>query len=446
MRVAESRISKANICPYKGSEIPRWQELGLDPNRIYRLFRDPVELQKGASTFDGKPLLIRHEGVHAKTPKNDLWVGTIGKCSFEHPYLVTRPLTVLTQEAIDLIESEERSELSCGYRYDAEMVPGVYGGESYDGRMVNIQGNHVAIVEEGRAGPDVRVADELPAELRTMKSPILEKVQRLLRANATEVDVRLAFDAALGETPARSVMSLDEHEKKAAEDKARDAKRARGSDEELSEEEREEAHDAARDEKEEAHDSNEEAEDEREEKADEGKEDDEAKDRKRARDARKGARDARKRARDKRAHDRKHARDSAGKHVAQNMDKRGAKDALPDPKDHRKDFRAGDSVTKDAMDAAIKAAIEQTKKRERAAAIAREAVRPVVGAVDLAMDSAESIYKFALEHQGVDLSGVPESAYPALFGAVRKTSSPAPRIAMDSAGTPVDRKTLLGLN
>ena len=439
LKVAESRISKANICPYRGEEIPEYQKLGLQPTKIYKLYRDPIELAKAAKTFEGKPLLIRHKGVSAVTPSRELWVGSTGQVFWEPPYLISRPLSVWTQEAIDLIESGEREELSSAYRYRADMTPGLYDGEAYDGVMRDISGNHVAIVSEGRAGPDVHVADELPAELSMKKTPkILEKAALLLRGeNPSAIDVRLAFDAALGETPAKSVMSLDASERKAAEDKARDAKRARGSDEELTEAEKEEAYDEACDSKEDEHDKAEDAADAAD--AAEEKDDADAEDRKRARDARKGARD-------KRAADRKGARDSAGKNRAQNMDAKRGKDALPDKEDHRQDFRSEDSVTKDEMDAAIKVAIAETKKRERSAAQAREAVRPVVGAVDLAMDSAESIYRFALESQGVDLAGVPESAFAALYGAARKISTPAPRLAMDSSGAPVDRRTLLGLN
>lgn len=459
LRVEESRISKANVCPYKGSEIPNSKALGLDPNKIYRLYRDPGELRQGATTFEGKPLLIRHVPINAELPSKELWVGTIGKVTYEHPYLVTRPLMVLTQEAIDLIESEEQRELSAGYRYEAIMGPGNADGQDYDGRMVNIRGNHVAIVGEGRAGHDVHVADESPPEFRSMKKTpkVITLVSQLLRSENPSVDdVRLALDAALGETPAKSVISLDESEKKEAEAKAQDAKRKRGSDDDLTDAEREEAHDEAREGKEEAHDAKESAEDAAEEKADKDKDDEEAKDRKGARDARKGARDSRKGARDKRANDRKRAHDAAGHVSAQNMDKKAkdakgaadkkAADALPDKDDHRNDFRSGDSVTKDEMSAAIKAAIATTKASERAAAQAREAVRPVVGAIDIAMDSAEKIYGFALKSQGVELDGVPEAAYAALFGAIRKTASPAPPMAMDSSGVSVDRKTLLGLN
>ncbi|NYM92270.1 DUF2213 domain-containing protein, partial [Salmonella enterica subsp. enterica serovar Typhimurium] len=42
-------------------------------------------------------------------------------------------------------------------------------GEPYDGVMRNIVGNHVALVGDGRAGPDCLVMDSLPQELKRMK-------------------------------------------------------------------------------------------------------------------------------------------------------------------------------------------------------------------------------------------------------------------------------------
>ena len=43
LQVAVSNISKANVCPYYGREIPGWEELGLEPDKIYQLYRDPEE-------------------------------------------------------------------------------------------------------------------------------------------------------------------------------------------------------------------------------------------------------------------------------------------------------------------------------------------------------------------------------------------------------------------
>jgi len=78
MHVEMTNISKANVCPYYGREIPDSEALGLDPNRLYRLYRDPVELKAGADSFANKPLLLHHIPVTADEPARELWVGTVG--------------------------------------------------------------------------------------------------------------------------------------------------------------------------------------------------------------------------------------------------------------------------------------------------------------------------------------------------------------------------------
>ena len=46
-------ITKAMVCGYKGSEVPGYQELGLEPDRIYQFLRPEEELEKAASTANG---------------------------------------------------------------------------------------------------------------------------------------------------------------------------------------------------------------------------------------------------------------------------------------------------------------------------------------------------------------------------------------------------------
>ena len=45
-------------------------------------------------------------------------------------------------------------ELSCGYTADVVAEAGTWNGQRYDARQTNIRGNHVAIVDAGRAGPE----------------------------------------------------------------------------------------------------------------------------------------------------------------------------------------------------------------------------------------------------------------------------------------------------
>jgi hypothetical protein len=99
-----------------------------------------------------------------------------------------------------------------------------------------------------------------------------------------------------------------------------------------------------------------------------------------------------------------------------------------------------DMPTKAAMDAAIAKATRETESRTiarlRAAEEARELVRPHVGKVDVAMDSAESIYKLALDAAGIELDGVPPAAYKAMVGLLRKPepdARPSVRLGQDAA-------------
>ncbi|MPV99826.1 DUF2213 domain-containing protein [Bombella apis] len=159
LRVERTPISKANICEYLGKEIPDNERLGLNPKQMYRLLRDPKELEKAADSFNSLPVLEDHTPTSADAHPRELTVGsTMDNARFEAPYL-TVGMVIFDGPAIQRIQSGAQRELSCGYAYEADMTPGTYEGQPYDGRMVNIRGNHVALVERGRAGSDVLVHD-----------------------------------------------------------------------------------------------------------------------------------------------------------------------------------------------------------------------------------------------------------------------------------------------
>lgn len=194
LKVERTHITKANICPYKGSEIPGWQELGLEPERIYQLYRDPEELQKAAPSLNGVPLLRIHKPVNSKDhPKVDT-IGSVGtNAQFDGEYL-DNALTIWTQEDIDGVDSDEKRELSAGYRYRPDMTPGNFGGKAFDGVMRDIDFNHVAIVEDGRAGPDVVIGDStenLPMKKSTRLGALV------LGMTASHIAPMLAMDASL---------------------------------------------------------------------------------------------------------------------------------------------------------------------------------------------------------------------------------------------------------
>ena len=169
LHVASSNISKETVNPYYGREIPGWEEKGLDPDHIFYGYRAGEELAKAAKTFDGLPLLIDHHIEDAEAPQKEYRVGSLGTdARWEAPYL-KNSLIVTDAEAIRAIEDGRMKELSCAYRYEPDWTPGTFEGVDYDFVMRNIQGNHVALVEEGRAGSDVVVADAAPRETLTTK-------------------------------------------------------------------------------------------------------------------------------------------------------------------------------------------------------------------------------------------------------------------------------------
>lgn len=165
LHVYECNITKANVCPYLGAEIPGSEALGLDPTKIYMLYRDAAELQAAVKTYDRIQLLLMHVAVNPDAPQQFITVGTASNARFAHPY-VKADLAVWTREGIDAIGTPEnpgkQRELSCGYHYKPDMTPGTSPeGERFDGRMTQIVANHIALVEAGRAGPDVMVADSV---------------------------------------------------------------------------------------------------------------------------------------------------------------------------------------------------------------------------------------------------------------------------------------------
>lgn len=206
LHVSLSNISKAAVNKYIGREIPKYEALGLDGNKVYSLFRDPNELAKAAHTFNNIPLLTEHKPVNAEAPRNDLIAGSIGSsAAFNAPYL-TNSLAVWDRACIDRIESGEQKELSCAYYFTLRVESGEYLGEKYDGVMTNIIGNHVALVSTGRAGSDVVVSDSKTNEVEkmTMHQKIIDAITAVIKP------LMLADEA-----PA----DIDEDEKNKKEDK-----------------------------------------------------------------------------------------------------------------------------------------------------------------------------------------------------------------------------------
>lgn len=273
MHVALTPISKANVCIYYGKEIPDSEALGLDPNKAYRLLRDPEELKKAVSTFNNKPVLNKHIGVTVIDPPKESIVGSTGERSeFDGTYL-KNSLVLWDIDSILGVETEKQKEISSSYRYKLDMTPGEYEGETYDGVMRDIVCNHVAIVPSGRAGSDVFVYDSKPIGIKLMSK--LDKLWAYLLP-------KLASDANPDEVKEEVGKVIKDDATQAEKDNESEAERLKREEKELKEREARENKDREKDRK--ADDSDDE-DDKPKKTADDEDDDKKAKDNKMAMDA-----------------------------------------------------------------------------------------------------------------------------------------------------------------
>jgi hypothetical protein len=496
LHVAKAHISKANVCPYRGSEIPGAEELKLDPDRVYQLLRDPDELTRAAATSNNVQLMSEHLVVDAGTPHEDAVAGSTGTdAEFVFPYL-DNSLVIWRQEDIDAVESRERCELSCGYHYRADMTPGVWRGTPYDGVMRDIVFNHVALVEEGRAGSDVVVADSKKGTKTMDKATATALSRRAVTVNAlvayltprlakdAEVSVAKALDGVTGKTfkakrPA-IVKSIEDQTrgKLAADATLKDMTNLMDSLERLEDEEAEDvsvspeqhrameaaAHGSSKlgipekvgkefEQADKGHHFGDRARDwmtgrgmsdddisELEDLMGEDSEEDPNEDERpdeleghEGEDEEPDEKDKDKRGKDKKGRDRK-GRDEPPPFAGQ---------PLVGGKMRGKDKRGMDSrqpvlVTEAAMDEKIKLAVDAERRNQREVREAYEAVRPWVGTIAVALDSAHAVHRTALEmlgHRG--LEKIHPDAYLPILQAKplpgRERAERDPPVALDAA-------------
>lgn len=393
LHVEVSNISKATVNPYLGAEIPDHETLGLDPTRVYQLLRSPEELEKGAPTFNNIPLLNQHIPVSVDDHQPDAVIGATGSnAEFIAPYL-RNSLVVWEAVAIAGINSRQQCELSCAYRYKAVMTPGEYQGMSYDGIMTDIVGNHVALVEVGRAGSDVVVGDSNPFKEKFDMKKASRKAIAVRAALGAYLRPLLAQDAAIGDLGAlvRDVRGATQEKDldRISKSVLKATKGKLAADAELEPKEVDKVIKSA---------------------AEEAPDDDLSED------------------------DDAQREDETDEEYAERMKKKEAEDDEPDK----------DKSDTKAMDAAIKAAVTAAERstiaRMNAIRLAEKEVGSVIGEI-AAMDSASDYYKMALDHLGVKLDGVPASAYRAIFNTLQAKAE-KPKVAQDSANVMADFKAM----
>jgi len=158
-------LSKAGVFPYRGSDLGL---VGEDADRIVNVLRSPNELsrQETLESFRLVPIIDEHEILgpreEGRTPPEEKGIeGITGEIIFfdEADATIKGTIKIMSESLKRAIEQGKR-ELSCGYTCEYVKESGIYNGKSFDFKQTNILGNHIAVVDFGRMGSEVRVLDQ----------------------------------------------------------------------------------------------------------------------------------------------------------------------------------------------------------------------------------------------------------------------------------------------
>lgn len=186
--ISDNPISKVGVFPYLGSQISP----ELEPDKIYNVLRPAQELcsQQTIDSFKLVPLVDEHEMLGRDfTPPEEKGIhGTLGEKIYAKDGILYADMKIFSEALKDEIEGGKK-DLSLGYRCDYDLTDGLWNGQRYDAVQRNIRGNHVALVQEGRMGKDVRVMD---AKSITFDS--IEEIKKMEEYKKDDMD-RHAGDA-----------------------------------------------------------------------------------------------------------------------------------------------------------------------------------------------------------------------------------------------------------
>lgn len=164
------------------------EELGLGTgSELIKVFRpeDEVFSEATMASFEGMPITDDHpeEGVDI-TNVRDLSMGevhNVRRGKGEESDLLLADLVIKDPRLIDKIMKEGKREISCGYTYDLTFENGQY-------IQRQIRGNHVAVVDAGRAGHRVCIKDNSPKRERS-KPKMKKSLAKILARMAKDGDV-----------------------------------------------------------------------------------------------------------------------------------------------------------------------------------------------------------------------------------------------------------------
>ena len=155
-----ANISRSGIYEYQAGELGI---IDKDPAQIIRVLRTDEEVFNKSSmqSFAKKPVTDNHPPTMVDSGNNRYYgIGQSGEVIVKDGNSLSASLLITDKDAVQKIK-DGTVELSCGYQADIMLESGndaKFG--PFDAIQKNIRGNHIAIVEKGRAGSSCKIKDK----------------------------------------------------------------------------------------------------------------------------------------------------------------------------------------------------------------------------------------------------------------------------------------------
>lgn len=163
LKCVNVRLAKApQVRQYYAYEFPSLE--GYSADQIINIYTPAEELFKPETiaSFNGVDATDYHPPKNEINASNwkDYHIGYCENVRQEGDYLVG-DLLIKDKISIDLIQSNERIEMSLGYGAMLVVEQGTApDGTPYQAKFINFNGDHIALVKYGRCGGDCRIGDE----------------------------------------------------------------------------------------------------------------------------------------------------------------------------------------------------------------------------------------------------------------------------------------------
>lgn len=183
--VKDNPIAKAGVFDYLLSEV--FSQVEKDKDRIVRVCREFENLKANKDSFKGKPIKWEHFWVGKEGQTQTADGAIFGEVRADEPYLKA-DLIIYNKDLIAKIESGEVVELSPAYEANIEAIEGSYNGDGYSYLQKLKEVNHLAVVETGRSGSDLKIQDKKGTlTMKETKGSFIDKlIAKLKDENTTQ--------------------------------------------------------------------------------------------------------------------------------------------------------------------------------------------------------------------------------------------------------------------